>query len=160
MFEHLTTPDDLLTFRLGSLLNAEKDSLDMLEELARATSERIRPLFAEHAEETRRQITNVERCLELVGSPEDASPSPTTAGLAKEAHSLLRKTDDALHDDVALSAALETEHHEIATYSSLLVLADGPDKADLRDLLAANLAEEVGAADKIVTALRAAHGQS
>jgi ferritin-like metal-binding protein YciE len=160
MFEHLNTPHDLLAFRLGSLLSGEKDSLEMLEELSRTTSGRVRPLFSEHAEETRRQITNVERCLELVGSPGDTSPSPTTAGLAKEAHSLLRKTDDTLHDDVALSAALETEHHEIATYSSLLVLADGPDQAELRDLLAANLAEEVEAADKIVTALRSAHTHS
>jgi len=159
MFEHLTTPEDLLAFRLGSLLNGEHDSLDMLEELQRIVStEALRSVFAEHADETRRQIQNVERCLELAGKPGDESPSPTTAGLAKEAHSLLRKVDDSLQDTVALSAALETEHLEIGTYTGLVTLARACGQQEVSDLLTANLREEVEAADKVAGALRTARG--
>lgn len=155
MFEHLTTPEDLLAFRLASLLSGEHDSLDMLEELGRIVStEPLRAVFTEHADETRRQIQNVERCLELAGKPGDESPSPTTAGLAKEAHSLLRKTDDSLQDTVALSAALETEHLEIGTYTGLVALAESCGRHDVADLLAANLREEVEAADKVARALQ------
>lgn len=159
MFENLTTPEELLAFRLGSLLSGEHDSLDMLEELQKIVStEELRSVFAEHADETRRQIQNVERCLEIAGKPGDESPSPTTAGLAKEAHSLLRKVDDSLQDAVALSAGLETEHLEIGTYTGLITLAESCGQQEVGDLLAANLREEVEAADKVARALRKAQG--
>jgi ferritin-like metal-binding protein YciE len=159
MFEHLNTDDDLFSFRLGTLLGAEHDSLDMLTELEGLVStEELRTLFAEHAEETRQQISNVERCLELVGASNDQEPSPTTRGLSKEARSLIKKSDAGLHDVIALSGGLETEHYEIATYTTLIAVAEARGLTEVRDLLGANLAQEKAAADKIVAASRHAVG--
>lgn len=155
MFEHLDTPDDLFTFRLGTALSAEHDSLAMLEELAGTVQrDELRQLFAHHADETREQIANLEQCFSLLGKPVDDSPSPTTKGLAKEASSLMRKTDASLVDQVALSGGLETEHYEIAAYTTLIDMADARGLTSVCDLLRANLAQEQAASEKLA---RAAH---
>ncbi len=155
MFEHLTTTDDLFTFRLGTQLSAEYDSLEMLEKLQQeVTTEDLRQLFAHHAEETRQQIANVQSCFSILGIPVDESPSPTTKGLASEAASLLRKSDETLANSIALSGGLETEHYEIAAYTTLIDMADARGQTQVVDLLRANLEQEKEASRKIETAAR------
>jgi ferritin-like metal-binding protein YciE len=154
MFEHLDTPDDLFTFRLGTALSAEHDSLSMLQELAGAVRrDDLREMFNHHAEETREQIANLEQCFSILGKPVDNSPSPTTKGLAKEASSLLRKTDASLVDQVALSGGLETEHYEIASYTTLIDMADARGLTAVCDLLRSNLAQEQEASEKLARAV-------
>ncbi len=161
MFERLRTTDDLFTFRLGSLLSAEHDSLDMLGVLeAAVTRPELKRLFSEHAKETRQQIANVERCFEILGKPIGDSPSPTTKGLAEEATSLMRKTDDSLIDAIALSGGLETEHYEIATYTTLIDMADAQDLSEITVLLEANLAQEKEASEKLAAAAKRVTHQS
>ena len=76
MFEHFDTPNELFTFRLGTLLSAEHDSLSMLEDLERVVDgDDLKQLFHHHADETRQQIANVEECFPLLGMPPDR-PSP------------------------------------------------------------------------------------
>ena len=155
MFEHLDTPTDLFTFRLGSLLSAEHDSLAMLQDLERAVDRSdLKQMFAHHAEETRQQIANVERCFTLLGQQPDDSPSPTTQGLAKEAQSLIRKSDPTLVDSVAVSGGLATEHYEIATYTTLIDMARSQGATQITELLEANLAQEREACDKLAAAGR------
>lgn len=162
MFEHLTTNDDLFTFRLGTALSAEHDSLEMLETLQKeVTSEDLRQLFAHHAEETRQQIANIESCFSILGIPVDDSPSPTTKGLATEAKSLLRKSDETLTDAIALSGGLETEHYEIAAYTTLIDMADARGLTQIVALLTANLEQEKEASRKIAAAAHwLTHGQA
>lgn len=159
MFEHLDTPTDLFTFRLGSLLSAEHDSLQMLQDLEQAVDRNdLKQMFAHHAEETRQQIANVERCFTILGQKPDDSPSPTTEGLAKEARSLIRKSDPTLIDSVAVSGGLATEHYEIATYTTLIDMAEAQGATQIAALLEANLAQEKAAADKLAVAGRALAG--
>lgn len=161
MFERLSTTDDLLTFRLGSLLSAEHDSLEMLGVLEEAVSRpELKQLFSEHADETRQQIANVERCFEILGKPIDDSSSPTTKGLAKEASSLMRKSDDSLVDAIALSGGLETEHYEIAAYTTLIDMADAQGLSEITALLDANLAQEKEASEKLAAAAKRVTHQS
>src|ERR1700712_1255327 len=112
MFEHFTTPEEIFSFKLGSALTMEKDTLDMLAELEAATSRpELKQLFSEHAEETRQQIRNIEKSFELLGEEVNESPSPTTKGLAKEGNASIKKTDPTIVDAILLSGALETEHY-------------------------------------------------
>jgi ferritin-like metal-binding protein YciE len=112
MFEHFERPQELFEYRLGSALTMEHDSLDMLHELeTSARSDEIKKLFAHHAEETEEQIANLQRVFEVMGIEPNDSPSPTTKGLAKEGEAMIRKTDEALVDNVVLAAALGTEHY-------------------------------------------------
>lgn len=150
MFERLTTPEEIFSFKLGSALSMEHDTLEMLGDLeAHAQRAELKTLFREHAEETRHQIANVEKCFELLGEPIDDSPSPTTKGLAKEGKSTIKKTDDSIVDAVILAGALETEHYEIAVYETLVTNAEARGAGEVATLLRENLAQEESARDKV-----------
>lgn len=153
MFEHFTTPEEIFSFKLGSALTMEHDSLDMLGELENAaTREELKGLFHEHAEETRQQIANLEKCFELLGEDVNDSPSPATKGLAKEGRSFIGKTDDSLVDAVVLAGALETEHYETAVYETLITHADTRGASEVAQLLRQNLDQEKAAIEKIKAA--------
>ncbi|HWU46022.1 MAG TPA: DUF892 family protein [Humibacter sp.] len=143
MFEHFEKPDELFEYRLGMAMTMEHDSLDMLRELEMAArSDEVKYLFSHHAQETQQQIANLEQAFRLLNIEPNDAPSPTSKGLAKEGTSLIRKSDDALHDDVALSAALGTEHFEISTYQTLIVSAEAIGAPEVARLLTENLEQE------------------
>lgn len=143
MFEHFDTKKDLFEFQLGSALTMEHDSLAMLKELERvANDEEVRDLFAHHQTETQQQIDNLERAFQLLGTASERNPSQTTKGLMKEGAAIIAKSDRSLIDEVALSAALGTEHYEISTYESLCTSADALGFEEIRALLEQNLEQE------------------
>lgn len=150
MFEHLNTPEEIFSFKLGSALSMERDTLQMLSDLEEhAHRTELKTMFREHAEETRQQITNIEQCFTLLGEPVDDSPSPVTKGLAKEGTSTIKKTDGSIVDAVILAGALETEHYEIAVYETLVINADARGAGEVATLLRANLRQEESARDKV-----------
>src|ERR1700712_1266816 len=104
MFEHFNTPEEIFSFKLGSALTMEQDSLEMLETLAETTPrQEFKELFRSHAEETRHQIENLKQCFALLGEEVNDSPSPTTKGPAKEGKSPIAKTDPSIVDAGLLS---------------------------------------------------------
>ena len=143
MFEKLTTPAEVFSFKLGSALSMERDILGMLPDLQEdAQRDEVTQLLRTHHDETRRHVQNIENAFELLGEGVDDSPSPVTKGLAKEGKSTIRKTDDALVDAVLLSGAAETEHHEIAVYEGLITFAQAMGKGEVVQLLEHNLEQE------------------
>ncbi|MGN6127278.1 MAG: YciE/YciF ferroxidase family protein [Humibacter sp.] len=155
MFEHFNNPRELLEYRIGSAISMEDDSLSMLGELeGAAQSEDIKQMFRHHADETRQQMTNLERvCQELQISPAE-EPNATTKGLAREGKSLIHKSDPVLLDSVVLSAALETEHAEIAAYQSLICTADALGLQEVSRLLTENLGQEQHTSEELYNKLR------
>ena len=140
MFEHFDTPEQIFSFKLGSALTMEHDTLEMLGELETAANHpEMKELFRAHAEETRQQIANIEQSFALLGEDVNTSPSPTTKGLAKEAKASLAKTDSSIVDAVILAGALETEHYEIAVYETLVTNAKARGAHEVASLLQQNL---------------------
>lgn len=144
MFSHLDTHEDLFAYRLGAALAMEDDSLRMLAELERtAQSPDVKELFHHHTGQTREQIENLhEVCRILDISPTGDESSPGTDGVAEEGRALLRHAHDQLRDDIAISAALACEHHEIATYQTLVATAVAMHSAQVVYLLSENLEQE------------------
>ena len=159
MFEKLTTPEEIFSFKLGSALKMEQDALSQLEELQGETNRaEIRDVLAQHAEETKRHVTNVEECFRLLGEEPDTSPNPVTKGLAAEGKASLKKTDDAIVDAVILAGAIETEHLEIATWEILIPNADARGAQEVKALLQQNLDEDLEALETVkALAVRFAH---
>jgi ferritin-like metal-binding protein YciE len=155
MFEHFTTPEEIFSFKLGSALTMEQDSLEMLEKMAE-TSPRpdLKQLFESHAEETRGQIENIRKCFALLGEDVNDSPSPTTKGLAKEAAASISKTDASIVDAVLLAGGLEAEHYEIAVYETLVTNAEARGAHEVAALLKQNLDQEIAASEKIKAAAK------
>ncbi len=150
MFERLNTPEEIFSYKLGAALTMEKDTLAMLGDLQdSARRPELKQLLAEHAEETRQQITVIEQCFALLGEEVDDSPCPVTKALAAEAKATLKKTDDSLVDAVILAGALETEHHEQAVYETLLIHARARGAAPVVALLQTNLVTEQSAGSKV-----------
>jgi ferritin-like metal-binding protein YciE len=143
MFEHLNTPEEIFSFKLGAALKMEHTVLGMLGDLKEhAQRPELKQLFSHHADETRQQIANLERSFELLGEKVDDSPCPAIEGLEKEGKANIKKTDDRLVDAVILSGAAETEHHEIAVYETLIANAEVRGAAEVAQLLRQNLEQE------------------
>jgi len=153
MFEHFNTPEEIFSFKLGSALTMEQDSLEMLEKMADTTPRpELKELFELHAGETRQQIENLKQCFALLGEEVNDSPSPTTKGLAKEAAASISKTDASIVDAVLLAGGLETEHYEIAVYETLITNAKARGADEVARLLTQNYDQEVAASEKIKSA--------
>jgi len=150
MFEHFEKPEELFAYRLGAALTMEQDSLEMLAELEEAApSEDVKEMFRHHAAETRDQIDNLREVFRVLGLDIVKEPSPTTRELADEGRDLLAKAGETLRDDVAVAAALRTEHHEISAYQSLVATARTKYPAQVVHLLAANLEQEQHTSDEL-----------
>ncbi|MHA7278039.1 ferritin-like domain-containing protein, partial [Arthrobacter sp. Hz1] len=150
MFEHFNTPEEIFSFKLGSALTMERDTLAMLGELEKAAKRpELKAMLKDHAKETEEQIDNIERSFELLGEKVSDSPSPVTKAMAKEGNSMLGKTDTSLVDVVILVGALETGHHKIAVYETLVTNAQARGASDVAALLRRNLDQEENAKDKV-----------
>jgi len=150
MFERLNTPEEIFSFKLGSALTMERDTLAMLVDLQdEARRPELKQLLAEHAEETRQQISMIEQCFALLDEEVDASPCPVVKAIAAEGKATLKKTDDSLVDAVILAGALETEHHEQAVYETLIIHARARGAVSVAGILETNLAVEQDAGAKV-----------
>jgi len=150
MFERLNTPEQIFSFKLGSALTMERDTLAMLVDLQdEARRPELKQLLAEHAEETRQQISMIEQCFALLDEKVGASPCAVVKAIAAEGKATLKKTDDSLVDAVILAGALETEHHEQAVYETLIIHARARGAASVAGILEANLAVEQSAGAKV-----------
>jgi ferritin-like metal-binding protein YciE len=152
MFEKLTTPEEIFSFKLGAALTMERTALEMLGELEEhAQRDEIKQALHAHADETRQHIANVEQAFALLGEEVDDSPCPAIDGLHAEGKATIKKTDDSIVDAVILAGAAETEAHEIAVYETLVTNAEARNAPDVAALLRQNLDQEKAALQKVQT---------
>jgi ferritin-like metal-binding protein YciE len=143
MFERLNTPEEIFSFKLGAALKMENTILDMLGDLEEhAQREELKQSLRQHAQETHRHVENIEAAFRQLGEEPDDSPCPAIDGLKSEGKATIKKTDDSVVDAVILSAAAETEHHEIAVYESLITNAEARGASEVVALLRENLQSE------------------
>jgi ferritin-like metal-binding protein YciE len=148
MFEHLNTPEEIFSFKLGSALSMEQKLVEVLEELEQhAQREEIKHALAEHRQETRQHIAKVEQCFELLGEEVQNQPFPVIDAMAKDGMSAIKMTDNAIVDVVILAAATESEHYEIAVYETLITNAQARGASEVAELLTQNLKQEIHALD-------------
>jgi ferritin-like metal-binding protein YciE len=148
MFEHLNTPEEIFSFKLGSALSMEQKLVEVLEELEQhAQREEIKHALAVHRQETLQHIAKVEQCFELLGEEVQNQPFPVIDAIAKDGMSAIKKTDNAIVDVVILAAATESEHYEIAVYETLITNAQARGASEVAELLTQNLKQEKHALD-------------
>ena len=139
MFDKIESPRELFTYKLGAALTMEQKVLGMLGQLEQeAHRSELKQQFAHHASETQQQITNLEQIFQSIGVEVEDKPCPAIEGLEKEGQAMIKMADANLVDAVILGAAAETEHHEIAVYSSLITQAEALGEQDAVPLLQEN----------------------
>jgi ferritin-like metal-binding protein YciE len=135
----LTTPRELLAACLRQMLWIERqladDVLPRLSEQAHAPD--LRRGFGRHLLETEAHVETVRDVLGDLRVPAEPEESPGFRGLVEEHAQLVGRVseDDHLLTDLAHAvAALATEHLELATYESLVSLAEslGEEEAGIR----------------------------
>lgn len=156
MFEHLNTPEEIFSFKLGSALSMEQKLVEALGELEGHTHrDDIRSAVHQHREQARQHVTNIEQCFKLLGEDVDDSPCPVIDAIINDANATIKKTDDSLVDVVVLAAASESEHYEIAVYQTLVTNADARGASEVAALLRENLEQEKHALETVRTAMKA-----
>ena len=147
------TPTELFVHKLGAALTMEETILEMLEKLQNEASDsKLKRDLRHHEQETQQQVQNLHRIFDALGEEVEKQSCPAIDGLKKEGEQMIKEVDDNLVDSVILDGVIETEHHEVAVYDSLIIKAEQMDDDDIVALLQENLEQEEAALDKAVKA--------
>lgn len=124
---------------------AEKHLTKALPKMKKAaTSEELQQAFEDHLVQTEEHVTRLEQAFEMMGKKAQAKKCDAMDGLTKEAESIIEETEEgSMTRDVALIvAAQKVEHYEIATYGSLVQIANTMNMGDVAAIFEQTLQEE------------------
>jgi ferritin-like metal-binding protein YciE len=153
LFERLNSAEEAFQFKLGAALTMERKLVDTLDDSAdEAKDERIAQIFRQHREQTVGHVRNIEEAFAALGWEVDDSPNPSVKALDKEAKANAKMADDSIVDMMLLQAAVEAEHHEIATYENLMISARAMGRDDVIAILDRNMQDEQRALEMARTA--------
>lgn len=135
----------LLEKSLKDIYSAEKQLVDALPEVAQAAdNDELEEAFSNHLEETKKQVSRLEKTFERLGISKDQTETCVAMeGLIEEVKKVIRDYGrSAVRDSALIIGAQKIEHYEIAVYGSLCELADVLEEDKLGDLLGKSLEEE------------------
>jgi ferritin-like metal-binding protein YciE len=130
---------------LQDTYSAEKQLIKALPELAKAANnEDLQEAFETHLKETEKQAQRLEKIFDrLRVEKEGKSPCKAMEGLIKESQEIIKEHSTGNSRDAALIiASQKVEHYEIASYGSLVELADVLGLDNIADVLERTLEEE------------------
>ena len=140
---------DLFIDELKDIYWAEKELTTALPKMIKsAASKTLVDALQGHLNETKEQISRLERVFSSVGEKVEAKKCEAIVGLIKEAEEIMDETEKGVVRDAGIIlGGQKIEHYEIATYGTLLSFAKilGEDKA--AELLEETLNEEREADD-------------
>lgn len=142
---NMKTIDDVFIHLLSDTYSAEKQLTRALKKLAReASSEKLSAAFAQHLEETQGQIERLDQLVERESSVKiKRMKCIAMEGLIEEANEVIESTEkNTIRDAALIAAAQKVEHYEIASYGTLVTLADQLGLKHAVKLLSATLEEE------------------
>ncbi len=142
---------DLFVAELQDIYHAEKQLTKALPKMAKAASnDELRDGINEHLEETYRQCERLEQIFDQLGMRAKAKPCEAMRGLIEEASEMMREDMSGNVMDVALiSCAQKVEHYEIASYGTLIALAQVMGHDSIVSLLQETLEEEKQTDEKL-----------
>ena len=145
----LESLQDLLIDELKDLYSAEKQIVRALPKIIKAVSAtELQDGLSKHLEETKNQVTRLEKIGELLGKKLTGKTCVGMKGVLEEGPEVLEESEKGPVRDAALiSACQRVEHYEIAGYGSA---RDFAKLLGLSDIADETLAEEKNA-DKTLT---------
>ena len=150
----MTDPRELFLHELGDVLYAERTLVKTLPKLEEeASDDELASGFAEHLEETRQHVTNLEQAFEALGEQVKAEKCPGIDGIKKEHDDFVANESPSpeVLDAFLTGAGARTEHYEIAAYEGLVTTAQAMGEDEVAQLLSENLEQEKAALSKIQT---------
>jgi ferritin-like metal-binding protein YciE len=142
--DRMQTGHELFVHGLNDMMDAERQLVDALEELASDSSRAdLKKAFEQHRKETEGQIERLQQCFQLLGEQSEETECHGIRGLIaeKKAFSEEDPSED-LIDVFNVGAAIKTESYEICEYESLIDMAREMKHTKVAQLLSQNLKEE------------------
>lgn len=142
---------DLFIHELSDAYSAEKQMTRSLPRMAKAaTDPQLVAAFERHLEETQGQVERIDRVAEVLDLKLKRVKCQAMEGLVEEGKDLIDLMEKGPVLDAALiGAAQKVEHYEIASYTTLCLLADKLGYSEAVTLLKASLAEEEATDQKL-----------
>jgi len=153
----MTTLEDLLVEQIRDLYDAEKQLVRALPKMAEAaTSEDLQEGIRSHLEETKNQVSRLERIFEELEIPAKGKACKAMRGLVEEGAEAAsdEKSDEPLTDLAIIASAQRVEHYEISAYGTARAIATQLGKENIASLLE-ETEEEEKAADMKLTDIAA-----
>lgn len=145
----------LLEHGLKDMYDAEQRFVDALGTMiANATDRSLADGFRRHREVTKGQVKRLEKAFADIGTRPQRAECAAARGLVREYERFVQEetSGDGMLDTFAASAGLKVEHYEIASYRTLIDLAEFCDYDKAARALKQNLAEEEQAAAEMQAA--------
>lgn len=150
----IDTLEEAFIHGLSDIYSAEKQLIKALPKMAQASSNAaLAEGFNTHLEETRIQIERIQKLVEEEGLELDTSVEcKAMKGLVAEGDETIAEIEEGpIRDVMLIVAAQKVEHYEIATYGSLVEIADQLGYNTAVDLLSETLEEERATDEKLTT---------
>ncbi|END6421946.1 ferritin-like domain-containing protein [Escherichia coli] len=137
--------EDIFIHLLSDTYSAEKQLTKALSKLSRsAYSDKLTAAFQSHLDETHGQIERIDQVVDSEdGLKLKRIKCAAMEGLIEEANEVIESTDkDEVRDAALIAAAQKVEHYEIASYGTLVTLAEQLGYKKAAKLLKETLEEE------------------
>lgn len=137
--------EDIFIHLLSDIYSAEKQLTRALSKLSRsAYSDKLTAAFQSHLDETHGQIERIDQVVDSEdGIKLKRIKCAAMEGLIEEANEIIESTDkNEIRDAALIAAAQKVEHYEIASYGSLVTLAEQLGFKKAAKLLKETLEEE------------------
>jgi ferritin-like metal-binding protein YciE len=156
------TLEELLVDELKDLYSAEKQIIRALPKIIKAVSTPdLQEGLTNHLEETKGQVTRLEKIGELLGKKMTGKTCAGMKGVLEEGSEVLEDTKKSLVRDAALiSACQRVEHYEMAGYGSAREFARLLGQKEVAALLDETLAEEKNADKTLTSASKQVNAQA
>jgi ferritin-like metal-binding protein YciE len=121
----MTTLEDLLVEQVRDLYDAEKQLVRALPKLAKAaSSDDLQRAIEGHLEETKNQVSRLERIFQELDQPAKGKPCKAMKGLVEEGGEAAENdSPEPLTDLAIIAAAQRVEHYEISAYGTAKAIA-------------------------------------
>ena len=158
----MTTLEDLLVDQVRDLYDAEKQLVRALPKMAEAaTSDDLQQAIQSHLEETKNQVSRLERIFQELDKPMKAKPCKGMRGLVEEGGEALDgDSREPLTDLAIIAAAQRVEHYEISAYGTARAIAMQLGQDNIASLLEETEDEEKAADTKLTDIAMDLLGQS
>jgi len=154
----MKTLNDLFVDQLKDLYSAENQLVKALPKMAKAASNSdLAAGFEEHLEQTREQVTRIEKICQELGVTPKGKKCVAMEGLIEEGKELLEEdAEPAVLDAGLIAAAQKVEHYEIAAYGTVRTWAEQLGLDEAVDLLQQTLDEEKETDEKLTELAKSA----
>ncbi len=145
----VNTLEDLLVEQVRDLYDAEKQLVRALPKMAEAAnSEDLQQAIQGHLEETKNQVSRLERVFQELDKPAKGKACKAMRGLVEEGGEAL-DGNSALTDLAIIAAAQRVEHYEISAYGTARAIARQLGQDTVASLLEETEEEEKAADGKL-----------